>query len=120
MYSPNFAQWMTVLPALKVFLDNYTCIYFIAVAIKQSENSSAAINQSACSLLGLMNTATGPPGTLNDDPKRCPPLYAAGLFVCAFGEAYFERHFEWLLRNDPKFGRDSYGQTALSTLSGCT
>lgn len=40
-----------------------------------------------------------------------PPLYAEGLFVLAFGKAYFVEHVEWLLRRDPVFGRDSYGQT---------
>ena len=31
---PNFARWMTVFPALKLFLDNWTIIYSIAVVIK--------------------------------------------------------------------------------------
>ena len=57
-----------------------------------------------------MNTASGPPGSKMVE-GQCPPLYAEGLFVRAFGEAYFVKHFEWLLRRDPEFGQDSYGQT---------
>ena len=78
----------------------------------QSNKGTAAIKQCTGSLLALMNTASGPPGTPNDDPEACPPLYAEGLWIRAFGEAYFERHFKWLLRNDPEFSTDSYGKTA--------
>ena len=111
MKIPNFGRWMTIFPALELFLDNWTINYFIAVAIKQSMPSTSSLSQYACTLIGLMNTATasGPPGTkLRED--QCPPLYAEGLFVRAFGDAYFKKHFEWLLWSDPEFGHDSYGQ----------
>ena len=106
---PNFARWMTIFPARELFLDNWSIIYFIAVAIKQSMPSTSSLSQYACTLIGLMNIGSGPPGsTLKEG--QCPPLYAEGLFVRAFGECYFTKHFEWLLRRDPEFGRDSHGQ----------
>ena len=42
---PNFARWMTIFPALSLFLDNWTLIYFIAVAIKQSMPSTSSLSQ---------------------------------------------------------------------------
>ena len=59
-----------------------------------------------------MNTTSGPPGTSNNIEEHCPVLYAQGLFIQGFGKAFFRKHFDWLLRNDPEFGTDSYGQTA--------
>jgi len=61
--------------------------------------------------VGLMNSASGVPCTLNNNKENCPPLYAQGLFVQGFGDAYFTKHFKWLLRCDPQFSSDSYGQT---------
>ena len=72
--------------------------------------STSALLQYACTLIGVMNVASGPPGTILKE-VQCPPLYAEGLFVRAVGEAYFTEHFEWLLRNDPELGRHSHGQT---------
>ena len=57
-----------------------------------------------------MNAASGPPGTKLKEGE-CPPIYAEGLFVCGLRDACFERHFDWLLRSDPGFGKDSCGQT---------
>ena len=42
---------------------------------------------------------------------QCPLLYAKGLFVRAFGGAYFVKHFKCFLRRDLKFGQNIYGQT---------
>ena len=50
---------------------------------------------------------------------QCPPLYAQGLFIRAFGEAYFVKHFDWLLRRDPNLGNDSYGQTLRLYIERC-
>ena len=61
-------------------------------------------------MIGLMNVGSGPAGT-TVSAGQCPPLYAQGLFVRAFGKSYFQRHFDWLLRRDPVFGHDSHGQT---------
>ena len=36
---PNFARWMTIFPALALFLDSWTVIYFIVVAIKRARCS---------------------------------------------------------------------------------
>ena len=115
---PNFARWMTVFPALDLFLDNWTIIYFIAVAIKQTLPSTSSLSQYASTFIGLMNTASGPPRAKLSE-GRCPVLYAKGLFVCAFGNAYFARHFEWLLRSDPEFGSDSYGQSIWLYVERC-
>ena len=101
---PKFARWMTIFPAMELFISNWTIIYFIAVALKQSRPSTSSLVQYASTLLGLMNTGSGPPGTKVTD-GQVPPLYAEGLFVLAFGKAYFVKHFEWLLRRDPEFGR---------------
>ena len=107
---PNFARWMAIFPALELFIDNWTIVYFIALAIKQSRPSSSSLHKYSCTLLGLMNLGSGPAGT-QVRRGQTPPLYAEGLFVIAFGKAYFVKHFQWLLRNDPEFGRDSYGQS---------
>ena len=115
---PNFARWMTIFPALNMLLDNWTINYFIAVAIKQSMPSTSALSQYACTLIGLMNVASGPPGTILKEGE-CPLLYVEGLFVRAFSEAYFTKHFEWLLRFDPEFGRDSWGQTLRIYVERC-
>ena len=45
--------------------------------------------------------------------------YAESLFVPVFDEAYFKKNFHWLLRNDPEFGRDSYGQTIRLYIERC-
>ena len=83
--------------------------YFIAVAIKQTMPSTSSLSQYACTLLGLMNTASGLPGSKLKE-EECPPLYAEGLCVHVFGEAYLAKDFEWLLRRDPEFGSDRFGQ----------
>ena len=41
---PNFARWMTIFPALVLFLDNWTHIYFIAVALEQSTPSTSSLS----------------------------------------------------------------------------
>ena len=51
---PNFARWMTIFPTLNLLIDNWTVIYFIAVAIKQSQPSSFSPAQHACTLIGLI------------------------------------------------------------------
>ena len=89
---PNFARWMTVFPALKLFLDNWTIIYFIAAAIKQTLPRSSSLSQYACTLIRLMNAGSGPPSTQLKEGE-CPPIYAEGLFVRGFGNACFGRHF---------------------------
>ena len=115
---PNFAQWMTIFPALDMFLDNWSINYFIAVVIKQSTPSNSALSQYACTLIGQMNVASGPSGTMLKEGE-CPLLYAEGLFIRAFGEAYFTKYFEWLLRNDPNLGRDGHGQTLWLYIERC-
>ena len=57
-----------------------------------------------------MTTGSDPPGT-KVSAGQCPLLYVEGLLVRAFGEAHFKKHFEWLMRCDPKLGGDSYGRT---------
>ena len=47
-----------------------------------------------------------------NDEKHCPPLYAQGLFIQGFGETFFSKHFNWLLRLDPQYGSTSYEQSA--------
>ena len=65
-----------------------------------------------------MITGTGPPGIKVGEGK-CPPLYAEGLCIRAFGGAYFVKHFEWLLRRDLDLGRDSYGQNVRLYIEHC-
>ena len=106
----NFQRWMTVLPAIKLFIDNWAINYSIALAIHQAGWNNI-VTRYADSLLAAMNTASGKPGTANENAAHCPPLYAQGLLVRGYGEAYFEKHFDWLLCSDPEFGPDSWGQT---------
>ena len=40
---PKFARWMTIFPALEMFVNNWTIIYFISVAIKQSRPSTSSL-----------------------------------------------------------------------------
>ena len=40
---PKFARWMTIFPALEMFVNNWTIIYFISVAIKQSRLSTSSL-----------------------------------------------------------------------------
>jgi len=42
----------------------------------------------------------------------CPPLYTHELFIQGFGLVFYTKHFNWLLRSDPKFGSNSHVQTA--------
>ena len=50
---------------------------------------------------------------------ECSPIYAECLFICAFAEAHFVEHFEWLERRDPMFGPDSYGQSIRLYVERC-
>ena len=109
---------MTIFPALHLFLDNWTHIYFIAVAIKQSTPSTSSLSQYTCTLIDLMNMGSGTPGT-NVDKGQCPPLYTEGLFIRAFGEAYFVKNFGWFLRRDPELVRDSYVQNVWLYIERC-
>ena len=100
---PHFARWMAIFPVLDLFLDNWTINHFIAVAIKQAMPASSGLSQYACTLIG------SPGAKLSKG--QCPVIYAGGLFVCAFEKPYLIRNFEWLLRHDPEFEKDSYGQS---------
>ena len=115
---PNFARLMTIFPVLGLFIENWTIVYFIALDIKQSRPSTSSLHKYSCTPLGLMNLGSGPPGT-QVRRGQVPPLYAEGLFVIAFGKAYFVKHFQWLLRRDPEFGRDSYGQSICLYIERC-
>jgi len=74
--SPNFSGWMTILPTLKIFLDNYSINYFIALAVKQSTPANGLLSQYACTLLGFMNLATG---TLSTERKQLPIIVCTGI-----------------------------------------
>ena len=56
---PNFARWMTIFSALELFVDNWTIIYFISVAIEEPRPSISSLDQYSCTLIGLMNTGSG-------------------------------------------------------------
>ena len=94
---PNFARWMTIFLAMELFISNWTIIYVIAVALKLSRPITSSLSQYACTLLGLMNTGSRQPGTKVSD-GQVPTLYVEGLFVLAFGKAYYVKHFELLLQ----------------------
>ena len=93
-------------------VDNYSINYFIALTVKQSAKAKGLLLQYTCTLLGLMHSATGKLGTENNNENKCPPLYVQGLFIQGFGDVFYSSHFDWLLRSDPVFGSDSYGQSA--------
>ena len=107
----NFSRWKSAIPALRLFIENWALNYCIALVIHQAEWGDQ-VTMYANSLLGHMNTASGLPGTANDNEKYCPPLYAQGLLVLGFADAYYTDHVDWLSRNDPFFGPDSHGNTA--------
>ena len=85
----------------------------MAVAVKQLYKCVDWITKVAVDLLGLMNIRViRDESDAVDSPPTdyLPPIYIEGLFICAFCETYFDRHFEFLSGKDPQFG-NSYGQT---------
>jgi hypothetical protein len=100
---PNFGRWGTVSAATKVVLHNWTQIYFIAETIKSAERSESYLYKISNSLLELM---TAKAYTTQENPTH----YISLLFFTAFCDHFFDRHMDWLKRNDPVFGDGSYGQ----------
>ena len=120
----------------QIFLDNYCSIYFLAVAIKTHYKADAYICKVACTLLSLMNEAAEPSclnGTNDNsmeslidsqDPDRdihhysdqqsstSPTFYTMLLFHRSFCENLFDNTFNFLLRDDPYFGINTFGQAA--------
>ena len=41
------------------------------------------------------------------------------LWIQGFAESYFDDMFEFMMRNDPELGRDSWGQTARLGVERC-
>lgn len=137
---PVFSRWRTVMSCTRVVLKYWTQIYFMAVAIKQTETSLNKPTSYLCTLssalLSLMkekNTADegayyDPANTVMADvddltaddsdsdiqpplkPNDTPVFYAMLLFFQAFGDAYFDDMFHFAMKDDPILDKGSYGQ----------
>ena len=109
-------------------------IYFLAVAVKQTFKSERYLVKVACTLLSLMNE-TAPYDSADNQSvesliesqdvdadhgnfvspanKSSPPtFYTMLLFHRAFCEYAFNDSFGFLLRNDPYYGKNTFGQVA--------
>ena len=102
----QFVHLYLVMKTLKVFVKNWTSIYFLAVTVKQStlKQKSSLLASYAESLLGHMNTRPSQDGYDilldgdNTEQNDIPPtLYAQGLWILAFGKSFFERHFAFMM-----------------------
>ena len=119
----------------EVFLDNYTQIYFLAIACKTHFKSNSYPWKLSCALLSLMNERAVPVLSEDDDlddfvasfnednasdtvtevPTRhpiSPTFYTMLLFHRAFCEYTFNDNFDFLKRNDLYFGSGTFGQLA--------
>lgn len=110
-------------------------IYFLAVAVKQTfKSEDKYLVKVACTLLSLMNE-TAPYDSADNQSveslidsqdvdadhgnfvspanKSSPPtFYTMLLFHRAFCEYAFNDSFGFLLRNDPYYGKNTFGQVA--------
>lgn len=117
----------------EVFLDNYTQIYFLAIACKTHFKSNSYPWKLSCALLSLMNERAEPVLSEDEDlddfvesfnednasetatevPTRhpiSPTFYTMLLFHRAFCEYTFNDNFDFLKRNDLYFGSGTLGQ----------
>lgn len=113
-----------------IFLENYATIYFLAVAIKTHYPTKKYLCKVACTLISLMNERAEPPETFDtqsiesfidsqnieaDVPSTCntkstPTFYTMLLFHKAFCDYAFNDNFAFLLRDDPYYGINTFGQ----------
>lgn len=109
----TFSRWRTTNEGIKVFLNNWTEIYALAIAVKSATKATHTLHKVACDLLGLMNIrvkvedveegADEAPGEVHDSADHYPPVYIEGLFIVAFCDRFFDRHFDFVSAGDPQF-----------------
>ena len=98
----NFSRWMTSFSSLDLLPEIWTIKYFTVAVIKKKMPSISSPCQYMCTLMTFMNTASSAAGA-KVRKGQCPVLYVEVLFVRAFDDVYFARHFQWLIRCDPSF-----------------
>jgi hypothetical protein len=116
---PTLSRWKSVSSVGKLVKKFFPVIYFMAVAVVETEDSGSYLHIIATELISLMVTKpvastdifVANPESLYK-PGDTPPMYALTLWFVAFCEVYFDGMFDWLIHNDPHLGAGSYGQTA--------
>jgi hypothetical protein len=95
-----------------VFIDHFWTIYFLSIRVKTQHSSASLVATYACQVLALMRIKPeGEDVTSEDkfDNEAPPAMYIVLLFVRAFDRAWFRGHFNFRMRNNPNFGKGTYG-----------
>lgn len=121
-----------MIKAIAILLDNYSTVYFLAVAIKTHYKKDRYLSKLACSLISLMNERAKPAlddrsierfiDSQNPDDESgngeyvqqesSPIFYTMLLWHRAFTDYVFNDSWRFLLQNDPYFGPGTFGQCA--------
>ena len=111
---PNFGRWMSIFPSMFLLCDNWTMSYFMVVSVKQSTLSKSSLSPYDYTLLSLMNTGSGPPGTQVKKVSVVPYMQS----VCSF--VPLEKSTSWIIFNGCLEVIQSLALKALDTAIDCT
>jgi hypothetical protein len=102
---PNFGRWGTVSAVAKTVLKHWLPIFYMAqnvVAIESKKSGNSYLLTIATKLMELMTSRPSP-------NHKSPTHYTTLRWIVAFGDFMFDGNMEWVKRNDPVFGLNSYG-----------